>query len=38
MTANVEQKKQTILIVDDAPDNLALMGSLLRELYKPKLP
>jgi adenylate cyclase len=37
MTAIVEQKKQTILIVDDAPDNLALMGSLLKELYKTKV-
>lgn len=37
MTANVEQKKQTILIVDDAPDNLALMGSLLKEIYKTKV-
>jgi class 3 adenylate cyclase/ActR/RegA family two-component response regulator len=37
MTANVEQKKQTILIVDDAPDNLALMGSLLKEFYKTKV-
>lgn len=37
MTANVEQKKQTILIVDDAPDNLALMGSLLNEFYKTKV-
>lgn len=36
MTANVEQRKQTILIVDDAPDNLALMGSLLKEFYKTK--
>jgi len=37
MTANVEQKKQTVLIVDDAPDNLALMGSLLKEFYKTKV-
>jgi CheY-like chemotaxis protein len=38
MAVNVEQKKQTILIVDDQPDNLALMGSLLKELYKTKVP
>ena len=37
MAATVEQKKQTILIVDDAPDNLALMGSLLKEFYKTKV-
>jgi putative two-component system response regulator len=37
MTATAEQKKQTILIVDDAPDNLALMGSLLKEFYKTKV-
>ena len=37
MAANVEQKKQTVLIVDDQPDNLALMGSLLKEIYKTKV-
>jgi adenylate cyclase len=34
---SAEQKKQTVLIVDDAPDNLALMGSLLKEFYKTKV-
>jgi adenylate cyclase len=37
MAANIEQKKQTVLIVDDQPDNLALMGSLLKEIYKTKV-
>jgi adenylate cyclase len=37
MAENVEQKKQTVLIVDDQPDNLALMGSLLKEIYKTKV-
>lgn len=37
MSANDPPKKQTILIVDDAPDNLALMSSLLKDLYKTKV-
>jgi adenylate cyclase len=32
-----EKKKQTVLIVDDAPDNLALMSSLLKDIYKTKV-
>jgi putative two-component system response regulator len=31
-----EDKKQTILIVDDAPDNIALLGSLLKGTYRVK--
>jgi putative two-component system response regulator len=30
-------KKATILVVDDTPDNLALMSSLLKDLYKVKI-
>jgi adenylate cyclase len=36
MTGN-ERKTQTVLIVDDAPDNLALMSSLLKDLYRTKV-
>lgn len=31
------QKKPTVLIVDDAPDNIALMSSLLRGTYRTKI-
>lgn len=31
------QKKATVLIVDDAPDNIALMSSLLRGTYRTKI-
>ena len=34
---NSNGRKQTILIVDDAPDNLALMSSLLNTRYKTKV-
>ena len=37
MSTDAPLKKQTILIVDDAPDNLALMSSLLKEFYKTKV-
>ncbi len=37
MSADEKAKKQTVLIVDDAPDNLALMTSLLKDLYKTKV-
>ena len=37
MTDGNEQEKQTILIVDDTPDNLALISSLLSDLYKIKI-
>jgi len=30
--------KATILLVDDVPDDLAMMSSLLTDLYKIKLP
>ncbi len=37
MTDRYDEEKQTILIVDDAPDNLALISSLLNDLYKIKI-
>jgi adenylate cyclase len=37
MSGSDKLKKQTVLIVDDAPDNLALMSSLLKDHYKTKI-
>jgi putative two-component system response regulator len=37
MSANNMMEKQTVLIVDDAPENLALMSSVLKDRYKIKM-
>ncbi len=37
MNEHVLIKKPTILVVDDTPDNLALMSSLLKDDYKVKI-
>ncbi len=37
MTESQPQYKATILVIDDAPDNLALMSGLLKDLYKVKV-
>jgi|GEM_PF-3041762 len=34
---NMENKKDSILVVDDTPENLTLMSFLLKDLYKVKV-
>ncbi|HEY8102053.1 MAG TPA: two-component system response regulator [Burkholderiaceae bacterium] len=37
MLSKLETKKQTILIVDDTPDNISLLSALLKDQYKIKI-
>ena len=37
MTMNGQQRKDTILVVDDTPDNIALLSSLLKDQYRTKV-
>lgn len=37
MTDSSNEHKQTILVVDDTPDNLTLIASLLKDLYRVKI-
>ncbi|CAN5495928.1 two-component system response regulator [soil metagenome] len=37
MTGTLDARKQTILIVDDTPDNISLLSALLKDTYKIKI-